>query len=127
MLKVVGIGQSHYADYEKAIQTAFREVADALATEGTIERELKATQEYADATKQAYELAQARYRHGSESFLTVLDSQRQYVSAQTQLAVAQQARAMSLVTLYKTLGGGAVDIEQKTEQAPATVEKKSEA
>ena len=115
------------ADYEKAIQTAFREVADALATEGTIERELKATQEYADATKQAYELAQARYRHGSESFLTVLDSQRQYVSAQTQLAVAQQARAMSLVTLYKTLGGGAVDIEQKTEQAPATVEKKSEA
>ena len=64
------------ADYEKAIQTAFREVADALATEGTIERELKATQDYADATKKAYELAQARYRHGSESFLTVLDSQR---------------------------------------------------
>ena len=63
----------------------------------------------ADSTKKAYELAQARYRYGSESFLTVLDSQREYVSAQTQLTVAQQARAMSLVTLYKTLGGGAVD------------------
>ena len=108
------------ADYEKAIQTAFREVADALATEGTIERELKATQEYADATKTAYELAQARYRHGSESFLTVLDSQRQYVSAQTQLAVAQQARAMSLVTLYKTLGGGAVDLDKKAEGEKAS-------
>ena len=116
------------ADYEKAIQTAFREVADALATEGTIERELKATQDYADATKKAYELAQARYRHGSESFLTVLDSQRQYVSAQTQLAVAQQARAMSLVTLYKALGGGAVDIEKSTDQkSESSVQAKSEA
>ena len=116
------------ADYEKAIQTAFREVADALATEGTIERELKATQDYADATKKAYELAQARYRHGSESFLTVLDSQRQYVSAQTQLTVAQQARAMSLVTLYKTLGGGAVDLDKKSDETKASTAKaKSEA
>ena len=116
------------ADYEKAIQTAFREVADALATEGTIERELKATQDYADATKKAYELAQARYRHGSESFLTVLDSQRQYVSAQTQLAVAQQARAMSLVTLYKALGGGAVDIQKSADQkSDSSVQAKSEA
>ena len=99
-----------------------------MATEGTIERELKATQDYAEATKQAYELAQARYRHGSESFLTVLDSQRQYVSAQTQLAVAQQARAMSLVTLYKVLGGGAVDLDKKSDdKAAQTAEVKSEA
>ena len=97
------------ANYEKAIQTAFSEVANALATEGTIEAELAAISDLADSTKKAYELAQTRYRHGSESFLTVLDSQREYVSAQTQLTVAQQARAMSLVTLYKTLGGGAVD------------------
>ena len=105
------------ANYEKAIQTAFSEVANALATEGTIEAELKATQDLADSTKKAYELAQTRYRHGSESFLTVLDSQRSYVSAQTQLTVAQQARAMSLVTLYKTLGGGAVDHQEHKEVA----------
>lgn len=104
------------ADYEKAIQTAFQEVADALATEGTIEKELKAIEEMTEAYKTAYDLAQTRYRHGSEDFLTVLDSQRSYVSAQKQLTQAQQARAMSLVTLYKTLGGGATDKETPQEK-----------
>lgn len=99
------------ANYEKSIQTAFSEVANALAMEGTIEEELQAQTEYADATKKAYELAQERYKLGSESYLSVLDSQRTYVAAQTQWVVAQQARAMSLVSLYKTLGGGAVDRE----------------
>lgn len=56
-------------------------------------------------------MAQERYKLGSESYLSVLDSQRTYVAAQTQWVVAQQARAMSLVSLYKTLGGGAVDRE----------------
>lgn len=98
------------ANYEKSIQTAFSEVANALATEGTIEEELQAQTEYADATKKAYELAQQRYKLGSESYLSVLDSQRTYVAAQTQWVVAQQARSMSLVSLYKTLGGGAVDL-----------------
>ena len=107
------------ADYEKAIQTAFQEVADALATEGTIEKELKAIEEMTEAYKTAYDLAQTRYRHGSEDFLTVLDSQRSYVSAQKQLTQAQQARAMSLVTLYKTLGGGAVD-NAKAEEGKVT-------
>ena len=98
------------ANYEKSIQTAFSEVANALATQGTIEEELQAQTEYADATKKAYELAQQRYKLGSESYLSVLDSQRTYVAAQTQWVVAQQARSMSLVSLYKTLGGGAVDL-----------------
>ena len=100
------------ANYEKSIQTAFSEVANALATEGTIEEELKAQTEYAESTKKAYELAQLRYKHGSESYLTVLDSQRTYVAAQTQWVIAQQARSMSLVSLYKTLGGGATDLDQ---------------
>ena len=107
------------ADYEKAIQTAFQEVADALATEGTMEKELKAIEEMTEAYKTAYDLAQTRYRHGSEDFLTVLDSQGSYVRAQKQLTQAQQARAMSLVTLYKTLGGGAVD-NAKAEEGKVT-------
>ncbi len=98
------------ANYEKSIQTAFSEVANALATEGTIEEELQAQTEYADATKKAYEFAHQRYKMGSESYLSVLDSQRTYVAAQTQWVVAQQARSMSLVSLYKTLGGGAMDL-----------------
>lgn len=100
------------ANYEKAIQVAFKEVADALATEGTIEAELKAQEALVASTKQAYDLAQARYKQGASSFLEVLDSQRQWVGAQTGLVVAQQARAASLVTLYKTLGGGAVDTQK---------------
>lgn len=94
------------AEYEKSIQTAFREVADALAMEGTITQELQAQQDLADATAQAYRLAQDQYRLGATSFMTVLDSQRQYVAAQTGLVMAQQARASSLVALYKSLGGG---------------------
>ncbi len=97
------------ANYEKAIQGAFDEVANALATEGTIVEELAAQEEYLNSTKEAYELAKARYDHGAESFLTVLDSQRSYTSAQKIYAATQQARASSLVTLYKVLGGGAVD------------------
>jgi multidrug efflux system outer membrane protein len=104
------------ANYEKAIQVAFKEVADALATEGTIEAELKAQADLAASTKQAYDLAQARYKQGSSSFLEVLESQRQWVGAQTGLVVAEQARAASLVMLYKTLGGGAVDSEPKEAQ-----------
>jgi multidrug efflux system outer membrane protein len=95
---------------------AFKEVADALATEGTIEAELKAQADLAASTKQAYDLAQARYKQGSSSFLEVLESQRQWVGAQTGLVVAEQARAASLVMLYKTLGGGAVDSEPKEAQ-----------
>ncbi|MBO7173063.1 MAG: efflux transporter outer membrane subunit [Burkholderiaceae bacterium] len=101
------------ANYEKAIQVAFKEVADAMATEGTIEAELKAQADLASSTKQAYDLAQARYQQGASSFLEVLDSQRQWVSAQTGLVMAEQARAASLVTLYKTLGGGAIDAQPK--------------
>ena len=100
------------AEYEKSIQTAFREVADALATQGTIDEELKAQQSLAKATEQAYRLAQEQYRLGATSFMTVLDSQRQFVSAQTGLVMAQQARASSLVSLYKSLGGGVTTAEE---------------
>lgn len=94
------------ATYEKMIQTAFREVADALATEGTIDRELQARVEYAEAATNAYKLADARYKHGAAAYTEVLEQQRAMVAAQQTLIATQLSRASSLVTLYKVLGGG---------------------
>ena len=95
------------AQYEKAIQTAFREVADALAQRGTIDEQLAAQQSLTDATAESYRLSQARYEKGVDSYLTVLDSQRSLYSAQQNLITARLARLANLVTLYKVLGEGA--------------------
>jgi outer membrane protein, multidrug efflux system len=94
------------AQYEKAIQTAFREVADALAQQGTIDDQLAAQQSLADATAESYFLSQARYDKGIDSYLTVLDSQRSLYSAQQNLITTRLSRMTNLVTLYKVLGGG---------------------
>lgn len=94
------------ADYELAIQTAFQEVADALATEGTVADELLAQQQLAAATAEALRLSEERYKNGADSYLEVLDSQRSNFSAQQAVISAQLSRAASLVTLYKVLGGG---------------------
>ena len=94
------------ADYELAVQSAFRDVADALALEGTVGDELKATEDLADAAAKSFALATQRYESGADSYLTVLDSQRSNFSAQTRLISAQLARAQSAVMLYKALGGG---------------------
>jgi multidrug efflux system outer membrane protein len=94
------------AQYEKAIQTAFREVADALALTGTLEHEVEAQQALAGSTGRAYELSQERYKAGRDSYLDVLDSQRSYYSAQQTLIAAQLAQQNNRVTLYRALGGG---------------------
>ncbi|MFA7405407.1 MAG: efflux transporter outer membrane subunit [Pelobacteraceae bacterium] len=94
------------AQYEKAIQTAFREVADALAQSGTIDEQLAAQQSLTDATSESYKLSQARFDKGVDSFLTVLDSQRSLYGARQGLISTRQASLASLVTLYKALGGG---------------------
>ncbi|EJX10474.1 Outer membrane efflux protein [gut metagenome] len=96
------------AEYEKAIQTAFREVADALANEGTVERELVALTELAAAAKKAYELADVSYNAGAVSYNDLLISQRAMVDARQGMINAQRARAASAITLYKALGGGVV-------------------
>ena len=95
------------AQYEKAIQTAFREVADALAQQGTIDEQLSAQQSLTDATSQSYNLSLARYDKGVDSYLNVLDSQRSLYSSQQNLISARLTRLTNLVTLYKVLGGGA--------------------
>ena len=94
------------ADYEKAIQTAFREVADALADRGTLEAQVSAQQALVDSTADSYRLSDARYRRGIENYLNVLDSQRSLYSAQQDLITLRLSRVTNLVTLYKVLGGG---------------------
>jgi multidrug efflux system outer membrane protein len=95
------------ARYEKTIQTAFREVADALAQRGTIDDQMAAQQSLTDATAVSYRLSKARYEKGIDSYLTVLDSQRSLYGAQQDLITTRLTRLLNLVTLYKVLGGGA--------------------
>jgi outer membrane protein, multidrug efflux system len=94
------------AQYEKAIQGAFREVADALVARGTLDEQLAALQALVGAADKAYRLAEMRYRGGVDSYLSALDAQRTLYSAQQQLLAVRLLRLQNLVTLYKALGGG---------------------
>ena len=94
------------ARYEKAIQAAFREVADALAQRSTIDEQLVAQQSLTDATAESHKLSQARYEKGVDSYLQVLDAQRALYGAQQNLISARLARLANQVTLYRVLGGG---------------------
>jgi len=96
------------AQYEKAVQTAFREVSDALAQRGTIDEQLNAQQSLVAATARSHQLSEARYFKGIDNFLNVLDAQRSYYSAQQVLINFRLARLTNQVTLYKVLGGGAL-------------------
>ncbi len=94
------------ATYERAIQTAFREVSDALAQRGTIEEQVAAQTARAEAATVAARLSDARYRAGVDSFLVALDAQRTAYAAQQQLVTTRLARSSNLVELYRALGGG---------------------
>jgi len=94
------------AQYEKAIQSAFREVADALVARATLNDQLAAQHALVEASQANYRLAQARYQAGIDSYLTVLDAQRSLFSAQQDEITVQATRLSNLVTLYKVLGGG---------------------
>ncbi|MHB8908997.1 MAG: efflux transporter outer membrane subunit [Syntrophales bacterium] len=94
------------AQYEKAIQTAFREVADALAVQGTVEKQIAAQQSLTDAVAETYRLSQVRYTLGIDSYLGVLDAQRSLFAAQQGLIALRLARTINQVTLYRVLGGG---------------------
>jgi multidrug efflux system outer membrane protein len=93
------------AAYQKAIQTAFREVSDALARRGTMDEELSARERQQAAAADVYVLTEARYRNGIDSFLNSLDAQRSYYSAQQILVDAKLTAATNRVDLYQTLGG----------------------
>ncbi|MGP1679650.1 MAG: efflux transporter outer membrane subunit [Burkholderiales bacterium] len=94
------------AQYEKAIQAAFREVSDALAGRATLGEQVRAQQAQANAEAVRFKLADLRYRNGAASYLDVLDAQRSLFAAQQALVQAQAQRAQNQVSLYKVLGGG---------------------
>lgn len=94
------------AQYEKAVQSAFREVADALAGRATLGEQLRAQQAQAAAEQVRTKLADLRYRNGASSYLDVLDAQRSLFTAQQAVVQAQAAERQNRVTLYKVLGGG---------------------
>ncbi|MFW1858215.1 multidrug efflux RND transporter AdeIJK outer membrane channel subunit AdeK [Acinetobacter defluvii] len=94
------------SDYEKSIQSAFREVNDALATRQNIGDRISAQRRLVDATNTTYKLSNARFRAGIDSFLTVLDAQRSSYAAEQGLLLLEQANLNNQVELYKTLGGG---------------------
>ncbi len=94
------------ATYEKTIQTAFREVADALAQRGTIDEQLAAQQALEAASDDGLRLSTARYERGSDTYLNVLIAQRTLYAARQTLVASELARTTNLVTLYTALGGG---------------------
>jgi multidrug efflux system outer membrane protein len=95
------------AQYEKSIQSAFREVADALARHGTIAGQLEAQMSLEEASAASLRLSRARFEKGIDDYLTVLVSQRSLYSAQQGVVDTRLTRLQNLVTLYKVLGGGA--------------------
>ncbi|PTY07163.1 multidrug transporter [Opitutaceae bacterium EW11] len=104
------------ATYERAIQSAFREVADNLATRASIGTQIAAQEARVTAARRRYELSNQRYEGGVDSYLTVLLAQQELFSAQQSLIDARLARLGNLVSLYAALGGGWQDSAQ-----PATI------
>jgi multidrug efflux system outer membrane protein len=96
------------AKYEKAIQTAFREVADELAARRTYKNQLMAQNALVMANRQAYDLSKARYENGIDNFLTVLDSQRALFVTQQNAIILRQEFLSNLVNLYRVMGGGQI-------------------
>ncbi len=96
----------YVATYERTIQTAFREVSDALVARGTLAEQLQAQSDLEVASREAYRLAELRFRGGIDTYLTTLDAQRTLYGAQQSLVTVKLSRLQNLVTLYKALGGG---------------------
>ncbi len=94
------------ANYQKAIQTAFREVADALAVRVTVQTQLAANRALVKAQQQDYQLTQARFHTGVDSSLNVLSVQQNLYSARQNLIQSQYSRLFNLINLYQALGGG---------------------
>ncbi|PJG42771.1 adenine deaminase [Acinetobacter tandoii] len=114
------------SNYEQTIQTAFREVNDALATRENIGDRLAAQKRLVEATNTTYKLSNARFRAGIDNYLTVLDSQRSAYAAEQSLLLLKQADLNNQVELYKTLGGGVkANTSDSIQQQPSTAEMKA--
>jgi multidrug efflux system outer membrane protein len=106
-LKVTEIDKkSAVAQYEKAIQTAFREVADALAVRGTVDQQVSAQESLVHAAAETYRLSSTRYIKGIDNYLSVLDAQQSLYAAQQRLVAIRWGKLANQVRLYAVLGGG---------------------
>jgi len=102
------------AQYEKSIQSAFREVADALAGRATLSEQLRAQEAQALAEEQRMKLVELRYANGASSSLELLDAQRASFAARQAALQVRLAQLVNSVQLYKALGGGAGLAPSKT-------------
>lgn len=100
-------------NYEKAVQTAFQEVADQLAAKATLTEQVKAQTMLVEASQEAYDLSSTRYNQGVDSFLNVLDSQRSLFTARQSLIETNRQKLANQISLYKALGGGLANYELK--------------
>ena len=94
------------ADYEKTIQTAFREVADALVARASLDQQIDAQRAVQEAQADRLRLADLRFQNGVSSFIDVLDAQRELFSAEQTLVQARLLRLTNAIDLYRSLGGG---------------------
>jgi len=94
------------SNYEKSIQSAFKEVNDSLATRAYMDERITAQQRLVDAANRNYKLSNTRFRAGIDSYLSVLDAQRSHYAAEQSLLLLEQARLNNQIELYKVLGGG---------------------
>ena len=103
----------YVAVYEKSVQTAFQEVADALARRGTINEQLTSQRNNVAASQTYYHLADLRYQSGVDTYLNALTAQRTLYTARTSLVSVEQAYYQNLNTFYKVMGGGTAREESK--------------
>lgn len=101
------------ASYEKTIQVAFREVADALSARATLSDEITAQEAVRASQAARLELAQARYKNGIASYLDVLDAERELFAAEQQLLQTKLLKITNTVDLYRSLGGGLNEVGQR--------------
>lgn len=114
------------SDYEKSVQSAFREVNDALAVRKHIDDRLTAQRRLVDANRKTYNLNNARFRAGIDGFLMVLDSQRWTYQAEQALLSIEQSGVNNQIELYKSLGGGIkATSDQKIQYPPSSAELKN--
>jgi multidrug efflux system outer membrane protein len=97
------------AQYEKTIQTAFREVSDGLAARGTYDDQVASLERLTEAQQRRLDLSDMRFRNGVDPYLTVLTAQTDLYNAQQTLVAARLARLTNLVDLYRSLGGGWIE------------------
>ena len=105
--------------YEKAIQTAFKEVNDVFANHATLNQQLTAYNQSLAANQKYYQIVQARFKAGLDNYLGVLDAQRSIYSSQQSILNTKQSQLLSQIQLYQVLGGGVsrdVPLETPTEK-----------